>query len=215
MVVEPTATDEARPLFGLIVAEAGSDELHVACVVKSWTVLSVKTPVAVNCWLLPTAILGFVGVIPIDTSVADVTVRVVLPETVPEVAVIRVEPAAADVARPLEPAVLLTAATAGSAELQVTDAVRSCLVLSEKIPVAVNCLVVPIAILGLAGVTSIDTSVADVTVRVVLPVTVPDVAVIRVEPAATDVVWPLEPDVLLTAATAGSDELQVTEVVRS
>ncbi len=54
--------------------------------------MSVKTPVAVSCWLLPRATLGLVGVTPIDTSVADVTVRVVLPETVPDVALMEVEP---------------------------------------------------------------------------------------------------------------------------
>ena len=88
-------------------------------------------PVAVNCWLLPIAILGLGGVTPIDTSVADVTVRVVLPATVPDVAVTRVEPAVRDVARPVESAALLIAATAPFDEPQVTEAVRSCLVLSE------------------------------------------------------------------------------------
>jgi hypothetical protein len=57
-------------------------------------------PVAVNCWLLPKEILGLSGVTSIDTKVANVTVRVVLPEIAPDVAVIRVEPATRDVARP-------------------------------------------------------------------------------------------------------------------
>jgi hypothetical protein len=42
--------------------------------------------------------------------------------------------------------------------------------LSEKVPVAVNCSVLPFAIEGFAGVTATDTSVAEVTVRVVDPV---------------------------------------------
>ncbi len=90
MVVEPAATDEARPLEPaalLTAATAAFDELQVACVVRSWTVLSEKVPVAVNCWLLPSARLGLGGVTPIDTSVAEVTVSVVLPEMVPDVAV--------------------------------------------------------------------------------------------------------------------------------
>ena len=41
---------------------------------------------------------------------------------------------------------------------------------------AVNCSVLPLAIDGFAGVTAIDTSVGGVTVSVVLPETVPDVA---------------------------------------
>ncbi len=75
--------------------------------------------------------LGAVGVTSIDTSVADVTVRVVLPDLPDKVAVMVTDPAAIGVASPLEPAVLLTAATALSDELQVTDAVRSWVVLSE------------------------------------------------------------------------------------
>jgi hypothetical protein len=42
--------------------------------------------------------------------------------------------------------------------------------------VAVNCCVLPLAIEGVAGVTAIDTNVAAVTVSVVLPETVPEVA---------------------------------------
>jgi hypothetical protein len=66
-----------------------------------------------------------------DTSVAAVTVRTVEPEMLPEVAVIVVVPAATGVTIPLEPAVLLIAATVADDELQVTDAVISCLLLSE------------------------------------------------------------------------------------
>jgi hypothetical protein len=69
--------------------------------------------------------------------------------------------------------------------------------------------------LGLAGVTVMDTSVAEVTVSVVDPDILPDIAVIVVEPAATDVAKPLEPAALLTAATAAVDEFQVTAVVKS
>jgi hypothetical protein len=81
--------------------------------------------------------------------------------------------------------------------------------------VAVNCRVVPLTMLGLAGVTAMDTSIAEVTVRVADPDMLPDVAVIVVEPTATDVAKPLEPAALLTAATPAADEFQVTDVVRS
>ena len=103
-----------------------------------------------------------------------VTVRSVEPETLPGigsvtvmVAVIVVEPAITAVALPLEPILLLMVATDGAEELQVTDDVRSRVVVSENVPVAVNCWVVPAAMLGLSGRTEIDTSVAVVTVRVV------------------------------------------------
>ena len=68
--------------------------------------------------------------------------------------------------------------------------------------------------LGLAGVTEIDRSVAGVTVSVVEPVTLPDVAVIVGVPAARQDARPLEPAALLIADTDVLDELQVTDVVR-
>ena len=80
---------------------------------------------------------------------------------------------------------------------------------------AVNCRVVPSAMLGLVGVTDMDTRVAGVTVSVVDPYILPDVAVIVVEPAAAGVARPLEPDTLLMVATPPADEPQVTAVVRS
>ena len=61
-------------------------------------------------------------------------------------------------------------------EAQVTEDVMFCVLLSEYVPVAVNCCVVPLGIEGLAGLTAMDTSVAAVTVSVVEPVTLPEVA---------------------------------------
>lgn len=109
--------------------------------------------------VVPSAMLGLVGVTWIDESVAEVTVNVVLPDTEPEVAVIVAVPKTAEVASPA----LLTVATEVEEELQVTVAVRSWLVLSEKMPVAMNCLVVPRAMLGFVGVTSIEASVFALT----------------------------------------------------
>jgi hypothetical protein len=139
---------------------------------------------------------------------------VVDPDVLPNVAVIVDEPAATDVARPLEPAALLMVATPAVNEFQVTDVVKFCVVLSEYVPVAVNCRVVPSTMLGLTGVIAMDTSVAEVTVNVVDPDVLPNVAVIVVEPADADVASPLE-TALLMAATPAADELQVTDAVRS
>lgn len=47
-------------------------------------------------------------------------------------------------------------------------------------------------------------------VRLVEPVTFPDVAAIIVVPVATDVAVPIEPAALLMAATEGADELHST-----
>ena len=80
-------------------------------------------------------------------------------------------------------------------------------------PVAVNCRLVPFAILGLVGVTAIDVSVAAVTVRVVVPLTAPRVAVIVVEPSATAVALPLSA-ALEMVAVAVDDEVQVTAAVK-
>ena len=76
-----------------------------------------------------------------------------------------------------------------------------------------NCTVVPRTREGLVGVTVIETSVAGVTVRVVEPEIFPDVAVIVVVPAATEVALPFDFAALLMVATDPSEELHVTEVV--
>jgi hypothetical protein len=71
------------------------------------------------------------GVIRIETSVAAVTVSVVEPETAPDAAVMVAAPAAIADADPLDPAALLIDAIAALEELQVADAVRSWVELSE------------------------------------------------------------------------------------
>ena len=86
--------------------------------------------------------------------------------------------------------------------------------LSEKVPIALNCCAVPLAMLGIAGMTAMDTRVAPVTVNVVAPEMPPNVAVIVVLPAADELANPREAAALLTVATPGLEEPQVTEVVR-
>jgi hypothetical protein len=56
-------------------------------------------------------------------------------------------------------------------ETQWAEFVRSCIVPSEKFPVAVRFTVVPLAIEELGGFTVIEVTIADVTVTVVEPVT--------------------------------------------
>lgn len=62
---------------------------------------------------------------------------------------------------------------------------------------------------GFAGVTAIEVNVT-ATANTVAPLTVPEVAVIVVVPAATPVASPA----VLIVATAAADELQVAELVR-
>jgi hypothetical protein len=208
MVEEPAATAVARPPL-LTVAVAVLDEVQVACEVISWVVESEYVPVAVNCWVAPTAMLAGVGDTVIEVNVAAaVTVRVVCPEIVPEVALMVEVPAALVVARPL----LTIVAAVVLDELQVTCVVIAWVVESEYVPVAVNCWVAPTALLGLAGVTAIEVKVtAAVTVRVVCPEIVPEVALMVEVPAALAVASPL----LTMVAAVVLDELQVTCVVIS
>jgi len=143
------------------------------------------------------------------------TVSVVDPFTLPRVALIVVEPEPTLVASPFEPAVLLIVATPVADELQVTVVVMFCVLLSEYVPVAVNCSVCPCVIVGLAGVTAIEVKVGGgrLTVSLVDPETPLSDAWMVVEPPPTLVAKPLEPAVLLMVATVVADELHVTEVV--
>ena len=84
----------------------------------------------------------------------------------------------------------------------------SCVVLSLKVPIAVNCLVVPTAMLELAGVTVIENRVAPVTLRVAVPVTEPEVALMVAVPTPTPVDKPAE----LIVATVDGDDDHATEV---
>ncbi len=103
--------------------------------------------------------LEIAGSTSIDTSTGAITIMVVKPEMLPDLAVIVVVPIETVVANPLKLAALLIVATLRADEVQVTDAVIFPVELFEKVPVAVNCSVVPRAILAFTGVIAIDTSV--------------------------------------------------------
>jgi hypothetical protein len=167
----PAFTPVAKPPAA-IVATAVVCEVQVAVLVKFCVEWSDNVPVAVNCSVWPFTIEGSAGVTAIDTSVGAVTVRFVVPSMAPDAASILLVPDATPVANP--PAVIVT--TPGVCEVQTTELVKFCVELSENVPVAVNCSVWPFTIDGFAGVTATDTSVAEVTVRIVEPLTAPDVA---------------------------------------
>lgn len=209
ITVVPVATDVARPCEpGAFetVAVAAVPEFHVTSAVRSCVDASVYVPVAVSCFVRPSGMLGFVGVTAIETSVAGVTVSAAVPLIVPSVAVIVVAPTAAAVARPREPAAFEIVAVATRLDDHVTCVVRSWVVRSVYVPIAVNCCVVPFAIDGATGVTAIETSAAVVTVSSAVPFTAPSVAVIVVVPFATPVARPLA----LIVAVAGVPEVHVT-----
>src|SRR5262249_31430040 len=102
------------------------------------------------------------GVTAIDTSDAAWTVRFVEPEIEPEVAVIDVLPAVSPVPSPP----VLIVATPVAEEVHTAVLVKFWVVPSLKVPVAVNCWLLPAAIEGFAGVTAIDSRFAAVPVPV-------------------------------------------------
>jgi hypothetical protein len=213
MSVVPTATLLASPREASafeIVAVADVVDAHVTVPVRSCVVVSVKVPVATNCCLVPLAIDGVAGVTAIETKFAGVTVSVVLPLIPPIAAEMLVLPVVRPLARPFESAAFETVATAAMLDAHVTLSETSWVEASSKKPVAMNCCWVPLAIDGTGGVTAIETRVAAVTVRVVLPLTAPKVAEIREVPAATPVASPNESAAFEIVAVAVVSEAQVT-----
>jgi hypothetical protein len=109
--------------------------------VRSWRDPSLYVPLAVNCCVNPLAMDALGGFIASDLSTAAVTVKVALAEIVlfGYCALIVAEPMPIVAASPLLPAAFDTDAIVADTELQVTELVRSFVVASVKMPVAVNC----------------------------------------------------------------------------
>ena len=97
-------------------------------------------------------------------------------------------------------------------ELQLTFDVKSAVPPSEKVPVAISCTgsVDPTETVGFAGEIVIETRDA-LTVISVDVVMVPSVAVIVVVPTPSAFTIPALPLALLTVATEGEDEVQMTD----
>lgn len=143
----------------------------------------------------------------IDCRTGGPTCKVAEPLTEPAAAVMRAAPCTSVVARP--PA--STVATLVAAEDQVAELVMSFVDPSVSVAVAWNCCVKPAVTVGEAGVTVIDTTTGAVTVTVTEPLMDPLVAVMSAAPTDLPVTLP---DVL-TAATAGTEEDHVAELVIS
>ena len=167
---------------------------------------SLKVPVAVNEIFVPWAIVGLPGVMLNDLRLAAFTFMVTLPVTPVSVAEIVVLPILSAVARPLT----VIEAMLEDEDFQATTPVMSCLDESEKVPIAVNCCASPIGISGFDVVTSMEVTVAEVTVRVVDPVIDPEVAVMEVVPAVSAFAKHCVGLELLIVATAVFEDAQVT-----
>src|SRR5262245_48919206 len=129
-VAEPAATPFTKPL-ALTVALAIVEDDHVTRSVMSQVLASLFVPVAINCCVVFTGTVGLDGVTAIETGDAHtfalVTVICADAEKFPEWAMTLVTPVAPPVTTPAE----LTDAVVVSAELHVTEAVKSLLEPSE------------------------------------------------------------------------------------
>src|SRR5579859_247837 len=122
-----------------------------------------------------------------EVRVALFTVNVVVLVTEPTVARIVLLPTAMAEANPPE----LILAAAVLFEVQEAEVVRFCVLLSEKLPVAVNCCVTPAGMEGLAGVMLMETRTAEVTVMVVLLLLPPKLAPMVEAPTLAAVARPV------------------------
>lgn len=209
----PTATPVARPPLVTVAFELAS-LAQVTEPVMSAMDASEYVPVAVNWRVCETSTNKLETVRAIDCRTGGPMVRLVLPLTDPSAAVTVAVFASIPVASPRLPLALPMPTTTVFDELQVTCVVKSCVLLSVNVPVAVNCCVKPFEKVGSVGVTWIETSVAGLIVATVLPLTLPKVAVIVDEPTAAAASSPALPLALLTVAFAAFELVHVTCDVR-
>ena len=188
IVTLPRFRAVARPL-DVIDATLLFDDVHVTVPVISCVVPSENDPVAVNCCKVPKGRAAVIGVTAIEVTLALVTVRTALEETPLKLAVIVVLPAATPFASPEAPFTLIPA-TAGFDDVHCAVAVTFCVLPSVKVPMAANCVVVPTAIDAAAGVTVSAVITGFVTVSVVLPEMVPEVAEMDDVPKAAPIASP-------------------------
>src|ERR1700680_4472254 len=88
-----------------------------------------------------------------DFTTPAVTASIMLPDSDPELVVITVEPTARVLARP---EFALTVALTGVPEVQMTAPVKLAVLLSENVPIAVNCCVSPTGTLGELGAIAME-----------------------------------------------------------
>ena len=165
IVAVPKPRAASRPLEDTCATDVLVDD-HVVIALRFWVEPSLNAPVATNCRSTPRGIVLFAGVTVIESRFAFVTVRLADAETPPIEAMMTVLP-------PVPPAkaspLLFTLATVGWEELHVTRLEIFWVVPFVKVPVAVNCWSVYLAIFAVAGVTVKDFTVAAPTVSRVEP----------------------------------------------
>ena len=163
-------------------------------------------PVAISCWVAPFTIDGLEGDIAIEVRLVPEIAIVAEALTEPDVAVTVAVPFVIAFTTP----VLLNPTVADEADHE-TLLVKFCVVPSLKVPVAINCLVLPMVKDGLDGVIDNEAKVAGSTVRFVDALRDPEVAVIIADPADKVEIRP----VLLIVAMAAGDTVQTALPVTS
>ena len=169
--------------------------------------LSLKVPVATNCWVLPAVAVGATGVTARETRVPVPTVSVVLAVTPEAVAEIVAVPPFLPCASPER----RSDAILGFDDFHETPLRLAAVLPSLNVPVALNLIDVPRAIRGFAGLTVMENRCAVETVSPVDPLTAPKTALIVLLPVATLVrrPWPL------MVAAAGFEEVQTADPLTS
>src|SRR5580692_1928170 len=193
----------------VMVATLTSEDVQVTCAVRSSVVPSLKVPVAVNCWVPPSDMLGSGGATVMELRVASVTVNIADPGNPANCAPMVAVPGATPATKPLVGDALLTVATEAGDEVQLTELVRFCVLPSPKVPTALNWVAVCSATDAVAGVTVTELRADDSTTSAAVPLTEPSCAVMVAVPADWPVTWPK----LLMLATFDAEELQVTTSV--
>ena len=124
----------------LIVATLVFEELQFTESVISTWIPSSSVPTALYCWVSPELIEEFVGVISMETRFATVTLTLVEPLMVAEVAVTVALPGSLPLIKPAEE----TVKTAALLDDQLTEPVIFFVLPSSYVPVAVICRLLPV-----------------------------------------------------------------------
>jgi len=124
----------------LIVATLVFEELQFTESVISTWIPSSSVPTALYCWVSPELIEEFVGVISMETRFATVTLTLVEPLMVAEVAVTVALPGSLPLIKPGEE----TVKTAALLDDQLTEPVIFFVLPSSYVPVAVICRLLPV-----------------------------------------------------------------------
>lgn len=164
---------------------------------------------AVKGCAVPNATLAVGGLTAMLIRAKAVTVKVVDPVIVPEVAMMLEVPGVRVLAKPAA----FTVTTVWVSEDHVTMLVRSCMLPSLNVPIAVNCCELLDESERFVGVTVIATSTAALTVNRVEAALAPKLALIVAVPVLILLASPWVPIALLTVATAVVSELHCTELL--